>query len=366
MSSQQNPKDYYDILGVPKNASGDEIKSAFKESAKKLSPSVHNVPEGQKPDPVAYEKWISVNEAYGVLSNEKKRKEYDSLEGVNTRVERNSDFYKTEKGEVKLRPEKFESMFSTIFDFGGESMFPNGWDLNYPSAGDFFTSKPKTNRKSDDWHVYLTREDMGLFKALIAAYESKSDGKWDVKKADDDKRELIQQTFYRVIRENGDVRVLRTVSDWRDKRDRDKPILIKDTEKPWDTTLDKEIQPNHLLGESYLAGSLKDRIRYSSLSVPIHFDTFLFGMKGLAKKLSGGEGKKIDNTKEIDEINVYYSMYPRGIRKEDSTLYKEDKERSVAYKINSKDFWKRVGSEGNVVVQKEGQNNKPEGNGKIG
>ena len=65
-------KDYYEVLGVDKNASQDEIKSAFRKLAKKYHPDI-NKEEG------AEAKFKEVGEAYAVLGDEQKRKQYDQF-----------------------------------------------------------------------------------------------------------------------------------------------------------------------------------------------------------------------------------------------------------------------------------------------
>ena len=62
-------KNYYEILGVDKKADKDEIKKAFRRLAHKYHPDKKNGDE---------QKFKEVNEAYQVLSNEKKRSEYDT------------------------------------------------------------------------------------------------------------------------------------------------------------------------------------------------------------------------------------------------------------------------------------------------
>ncbi|KAM4820192.1 dnaJ homolog subfamily A member 3, mitochondrial isoform 2-T2 [Thomomys bottae] len=65
-------EDYYQILGVPRNASQKEIKKAYYQLAKKYHPDTN------KDDPKAKEKFSQLAEAYEVLSDEVKRKQYDA------------------------------------------------------------------------------------------------------------------------------------------------------------------------------------------------------------------------------------------------------------------------------------------------
>lgn len=67
-----NKRDYYEVLGVPKTASQDEIKSAFRKLAKKYHPDVSK-------EENAAEKFKEAQEAYAVLSDENKRKQYDQF-----------------------------------------------------------------------------------------------------------------------------------------------------------------------------------------------------------------------------------------------------------------------------------------------
>ena len=65
-------KDYYDILGVSKTATDAEIKSAFRKKAKEYHPDVNK-------EPGAAEKFKEISEAYGVLGDANKRKQYDQF-----------------------------------------------------------------------------------------------------------------------------------------------------------------------------------------------------------------------------------------------------------------------------------------------
>jgi molecular chaperone DnaJ len=72
-------RDYYEVLGVPRSANDDELKSAFRNLARQYHPDVSS-------DPDAEEKFKEINEAYAVLSDSEKRAAYDRFghAGVNT------------------------------------------------------------------------------------------------------------------------------------------------------------------------------------------------------------------------------------------------------------------------------------------
>ena len=67
-----NKKDYYEVLGISKDADEKEIKSAFRKLAKKYHPDVSKEPD-------AAEKFKEAQEAYAVLSDPDKRAQYDKF-----------------------------------------------------------------------------------------------------------------------------------------------------------------------------------------------------------------------------------------------------------------------------------------------
>jgi molecular chaperone DnaJ len=69
-------KDYYKVLGVAKGANADEIKKSYRKLARKYHP------DANKGDAKAEERFKEISEAYNVLSDEKRRKEYDDARSL--------------------------------------------------------------------------------------------------------------------------------------------------------------------------------------------------------------------------------------------------------------------------------------------
>lgn len=131
-SDQQVAKrDYYDILGLDKNASKDDIKKAYRKLARKYHPDVSK-------EPNAAEKFKEVKEAYEVLSDEQKRAQYDRFGHAGTQQNQGFDGFGGFGG-----AEDFGG-FSDLFDMffgGGRRRDPNapqqGADLQYTLVLDF-------------------------------------------------------------------------------------------------------------------------------------------------------------------------------------------------------------------------------------
>src|SRR5688572_22049823 len=65
-------RDYYEVLGVDKNASEEEIKKAYRKLARKYHPDVNKAPDAE-------ERFKEVKEAYDVLSDPQKKAQYDQF-----------------------------------------------------------------------------------------------------------------------------------------------------------------------------------------------------------------------------------------------------------------------------------------------
>jgi len=96
-------RDYYEVLGVPRSANADELKTAFRNLARKYHPDVNK-------EPTAEEKFKEINEAYAVLSDPEKRAAYDryGAEGL-----------RGMGGMPDFTTVDFSDLFEELFGFGG-------------------------------------------------------------------------------------------------------------------------------------------------------------------------------------------------------------------------------------------------------
>jgi len=101
------PRDYYEILGVPRTASKDDLKRAFRQLARQYHPDVSDAPDAE-------ERFKEINEAYQVLSDDAKRSAYDRFghAGVNGMPGGFS-------GGFPGIDEIFEELFGSFGGFGG-------------------------------------------------------------------------------------------------------------------------------------------------------------------------------------------------------------------------------------------------------
>ncbi len=142
-------RDYYEVLGVSKTASEQEIKSAFRKKAKEFHPDLN------KDNPNAAEKFKEAQEAYEVLSDEQKRKMYDQYGHAGVGAGGAGGF---DGGYGNFSGADFD--FGDIFDsiFGGAGGFGGG----FSNFGGGRSSGVRATRGSD----VLMRMDLDFDEAI--------------------------------------------------------------------------------------------------------------------------------------------------------------------------------------------------------
>lgn len=122
-------KDYYEVLGVAKDASADDIKKSFR----KLAVKYH--PDRNQGDSAAEEKFKEINEAYAVLSDPDKRKKYDTFGST--------DFHQQYSQEDIFRNFDFSGTFKDMGMGGGDDIFSRLFGGAFRRAGGGFRRGPQ-------------------------------------------------------------------------------------------------------------------------------------------------------------------------------------------------------------------------------
>lgn len=358
MTNRTN-QNYYQILGVPRNASLKDIKKVYRKIAQIYHPDVVKA-QGLTNEEIdkKIERMKEINLAYDTLKRPEKRKEYDRVqqegqrkrsaegkpEGRSPPAQRSRRRTRTRSSSAH-RGRSYSDFYNDIFgDFlrDGGMFGPEGSFLNFGYA-----------RKQED-HFLLSDSDMGLLAALREAYESKENGKWRVKKGEGDERDWMPEQVYSVKRDNGRVRVFRRIVDWRSKWNRDNKIKVRKEGSLFEN--EKEMRSDIFLGEYYLYGEGKERLGLEC-GIPREFGEFLGAMKRLAKKFADkefGRDGKSDFSAEIRIIYNYNRSMPGNTKIEGKSLWDTDKNKELIRKVPLDEFWNRLREAEGRVVQVEG------------
>lgn len=122
-------KDYYEILGVPRNATQEEIKKKYRELVMKYHPDLN------KDNPEAAKKMAEINEAYEVLSDPEKRAQYDKF------------------GAVGAQMGGYESAYGPSYDFTGDLFSDLGEILRDFGFGGFGAGTRERVERGEDIKV---------------------------------------------------------------------------------------------------------------------------------------------------------------------------------------------------------------------
>lgn len=151
-------KDYYEILGVKRESSEQEIKSAYRKLARKYHPDVNKTKEAEQ-------KFKDINEAYEVLGDKEKRQRYDSLgsnwqNGANYTPPPGFEHFNFNQGGAQSfnftgGAGGFSDFFSSLFgDFmsGQQTQSRGGF-----SGFDFGGAETRQSRKSEPENLDITK-----------------------------------------------------------------------------------------------------------------------------------------------------------------------------------------------------------------
>jgi len=145
-------RDYYEILGVKRNASDEEIKRAYRKLAMKYHPDKNP----NKKD--AEERFKEINEAYAVLSDPEKRKQYNTFG--------KERFQQRFTQEDIFRGFDVDEIFSNLFGGRGRREFKSGRGVDF---GDFFTGFQNAGRTPERGEDVVYELSISLEDAAFGA-----------------------------------------------------------------------------------------------------------------------------------------------------------------------------------------------------
>mgnify|MGYP001166310834 FL=1 len=149
--------DYYSLLGVTPGTSGEDLKKAYRKKAKEFHP------DRNKGNPQAEEKFKEINEAYAVLSDKKKRAQYDQFgsEGFHKRFSREDIFRDFDFGDIF-------GGFASNSPYGGGGNVP---DLESFHSGHGFGGSRARKGKDVRQSFYLSFQDAALGTTRTVTFE---------------------------------------------------------------------------------------------------------------------------------------------------------------------------------------------------
>jgi len=164
-------RNYYTILGVSKSASAEEIKKAYRKLALKYHP------DRNKGDKESEARFKDISEAYAVLSDTEKRKQYDMFgaEGFQRRYTQEDIFRDVDFGSI-FREFGFgggrgQGIFSQIFGGPGQSSFRSGGSPQGTPFGDF-RGRPQGMKGQDlIYELTLTLEEASQMTSKVIAFQ---------------------------------------------------------------------------------------------------------------------------------------------------------------------------------------------------
>lgn len=252
MEVEMKYRDYYEVLGVEKNATDKEIKKAYRKLAKKYHPDLH--PD----DKDMNERFSEINEAYEVLSDPDKRKKYDMF-GKNANFTQGQNFDPSQYGfdftdfgnGSYTYTTGGGSGFSDFFDglFGGFSSGRSSRSKSNPFS-DFTGGFSSKKRQRLDANVSISLEEAmaGATRTIsIKSGSNLTDVKVNIPKGMPANKKLkINGNKYGL---DADIYVKVKIRDDKDRRLDGLDIIQKERVYPWDAYFGKKIKIDTLQGK---------------------------------------------------------------------------------------------------------------------
>ena len=233
------PKDYYSILEVNRNANAEEIKSSYRNLAKKYHPD-KNLNDKEK----AEKKFKEISEAYDVLGDEQKKNEYDNpqsfqninfddifnshhftrkrprgIENINYELNISlEEFYNSKVKSVKInrrfqnRQTKLITNITETLEIPIKPWYKPGTKITFEKRGDDLINKPLQNLifilNESNHNKFLRKNDELICNIEISVIESLVGFKKYIKTIDDelieiDKDEISHPNKYYIIKNKG-------------------------------------------------------------------------------------------------------------------------------------------------------------------
>lgn len=159
-------RDYYEVLGLSREASADDIKKAYRKLARELHPDVNDAADAQQ-------KFSEVQEAYAVLSDDAKRAQYDRFGRSGVGASWSNKGGGGGGPHVEMDMEDLGSVFDAFFGGGGGHSEPFGGGFRGGRAGT--RARPSPPREVErDFEVDFETAARGGKRSITIGHDSQS------------------------------------------------------------------------------------------------------------------------------------------------------------------------------------------------
>jgi len=321
----QKSQNYYEIYGIPRTATSEQIQAAWQKLTLLKHPDINK-------EAGATAEMAQLNSIKKILLDPKTRREYDlSLPPE-----------KTKEGKIDM-----EAYINSLMKNLNININDEGSSRGKNKGTNFTDVMKKMNQDLKKDFFLIPENDYGLLYALRSAYGAKKDGEWIVTRSENDKRDL-PRGLYKVIRENGEVIIKRSIVDWRRKdiRNNDIEINLKNGKEtvPFDT----------LFSEKILCSDKTHSLFTSNINRPLNYKEYLDSIKSIAQKIAfskEGEGINVENERNV--IKKYAESFFGNFRVEGTPVKEINPDNEFVPKVTDDNFYEKLRESGSCVTRVE-------------